>query len=148
MLRHFSGVQLFATLWTVARQAPLSRGILQARILEWVAISSSRGSSQPKDRTQVSCVSCIGRQILHHYATFTTIPILHEQQNKEVQFNSALCYLAAAWSRWLNLINQNQDNSITMCGLLASIFYGLFSSQQLRLGWVFLFSLKNLRLIL
>ena len=30
------------------------RGIPQARILEWVAISSSRGSSQPRDRTQVS----------------------------------------------------------------------------------------------
>ena len=33
------------TPWTVAYQAPLSMGILQARILEWVAISSSRGSS-------------------------------------------------------------------------------------------------------
>ena len=31
-------------------------GILQARILEWVAVSSSRGSSQPRDRTQVSCI--------------------------------------------------------------------------------------------
>ena len=32
-------------------------GILQARILEWVAISFSRGSSQPKDRTWVSCIA-------------------------------------------------------------------------------------------
>ena len=32
-------------------------GILQARILEWVAMSSSRGSSQPKDRTRVSCTA-------------------------------------------------------------------------------------------
>ena len=32
-------------------------GILQARILEWVAISFSRGSSQPRDRTQVSCIA-------------------------------------------------------------------------------------------
>ena len=32
-------------------------GILQARILEWVAISFSRGSSQPKDRTQASCIA-------------------------------------------------------------------------------------------
>ena len=31
-------------------------GILQARILEWVTISFSRGSSQPRDRTQVSCI--------------------------------------------------------------------------------------------
>ena len=32
------------------------QGILQARILEWVAISFSRGSSQPRDQTQVSCI--------------------------------------------------------------------------------------------
>ena len=32
-------------------------GILQARILEWVAISFSRGSSQPRDRTQVFCIA-------------------------------------------------------------------------------------------
>ena len=37
-------------------------GILQARILEWVTIPFSRGSSQPRDQTQVSC---IGRQILY-----------------------------------------------------------------------------------
>ena len=32
-------------------------GILQARILEWVAMPSSRGSSQPRDGTQVSCIT-------------------------------------------------------------------------------------------
>ena len=41
-------------------------GILQARILGWVAISFSRGSSQPTHRTWVSC---IGRRILYHWAT-------------------------------------------------------------------------------
>ena len=41
-------------------------GVLQARILEWVAISSSRGSSQPRDQTCVSWVSCIGRKVLCH----------------------------------------------------------------------------------
>ena len=40
-------------------------GILQARILEWVVISFSRGSYLPKDQTHVFCVSCIGRQILN-----------------------------------------------------------------------------------
>ena len=38
-------------------------GVLQAKILEWVAISSSRGSSGRRDRTCVSCISCIGRQM-------------------------------------------------------------------------------------
>ena len=41
-------------------------GILQTRILEWVAMTSSRGSSWPRDRTCISYVSCIGRQVLYH----------------------------------------------------------------------------------
>ena len=41
-------------------------GILQARILEWVAMPSSRGSSLPRDQTHVSYVSCIGRWVLYH----------------------------------------------------------------------------------
>ena len=48
----------------VVHRAPLSMGILQARILEWVAMPSSRGSSQPRDRIHISYVSCIGRQLL------------------------------------------------------------------------------------
>ena len=41
-------------------------GIFQARILEWVAISWSRGSSQPC----VSCISCTGRRFLYHCSTW------------------------------------------------------------------------------
>ena len=48
-----SQVQLFSTPRTVAHQAPLSMGILQARILEWVAKPFSRGSFWSRDRTQV-----------------------------------------------------------------------------------------------
>ena len=43
-------------------------GISQARILTWVAVSFSRGSSRPRDGTCVSCISCIGRWILYHWA--------------------------------------------------------------------------------
>ena len=52
-----SRVELFVTLWTVADQALLSTGILQARILEWVAVPSSRGSFQSRDQTQVSHIA-------------------------------------------------------------------------------------------
>ena len=45
-------------------------GISQARILVWVAMISSRGSSWPWDWTHVSCVPCIDRQILYHFATW------------------------------------------------------------------------------
>ena len=65
MLTHFSCVWLFVIPWTVAHQAPLSMGILQARILEWVTMPSSRGSSQPRDWTHVSYVSSIGRRVLY-----------------------------------------------------------------------------------
>ena len=41
-------------------------GILQARILEWVAISFSRGAPRPKDQIQVSYVFCVGRWVLYH----------------------------------------------------------------------------------
>ena len=53
----FSCVQHFETPWTVAHQASLSMGL--ARILEWVAKPSSRGSSQTRDWTYISFVSCI-----------------------------------------------------------------------------------------
>ena len=68
MLSHFSHIQLLVALWTIAHQAPLSMGILQARRLEWGAIFYSRGSSWPRDQTHVSYVSCIGRWVLHHYS--------------------------------------------------------------------------------
>ena len=44
-------------------------GILQARTLGWVAISSSRGSSRPTDWNQVPCFFCIGRQIFFFFLT-------------------------------------------------------------------------------
>ena len=46
-----------STPWTVAHQAPLPLGILQGRILECVAMPSSRGSSQPRDWTQISHIA-------------------------------------------------------------------------------------------
>ena len=60
MLSHFSSSQLFETVW----MGSSVHGILQTGILEWVAISSSGGSFQPRDRTPFSRVSCIGRRVL------------------------------------------------------------------------------------
>ena len=57
LVKSLSHVRLFATPWIVAYQALRSlsvHGIFQARVLEWVAISFSRGSSQPRDQTRVS----------------------------------------------------------------------------------------------
>ena len=57
LLLLLSRVQLCATPQTEAHQSTQSMGILQARILEWVVMPSSRGSSQPRDRTQVSRIA-------------------------------------------------------------------------------------------
>ena len=59
VLSHFSSVWFFVILWTVALQAPLSMKILQARVLEWVAVPSSSGSSPPRDQIHVSWGSFI-----------------------------------------------------------------------------------------
>ena len=48
-------------------------GIFQARIPEWVTISYSRTSSQPRDWTWDSCISCIGRLILYHCTSWETL---------------------------------------------------------------------------
>ena len=67
--RMLSCVQLFATPWTAVHHSSV-HGIIQARILEWFAISSSKGSYQPRDQTHISCVPYRDRQILYHWATW------------------------------------------------------------------------------
>ena len=52
-----SHVRLYVTPRTVDCQGPLSMGILLARIVGWVAVPSSRESSQPRDGTQVSLIA-------------------------------------------------------------------------------------------
>ena len=61
--------QLCPILWDpmdCRQQGSSVHRIFQAGILEWVAISSSRGSSPPMGQIRVSCISCICRWILHH----------------------------------------------------------------------------------
>ena len=65
---HAKALQSCPTLCDPVDYSPPSssvHGILQARILQWVAMPSSRGSSQSRDRTCFSSVSCIGRQVLY-----------------------------------------------------------------------------------
>ena len=64
-----SVAKLYLTLLQPQPARLLIHGISEARILEWVVISFSRGSSWPRDWTYVSC---IGRQILYHWATWET----------------------------------------------------------------------------
>ena len=66
------------SLWPLDCSPPGSsvHEISQARTLEWVAISSSRASSQARGRTHIPWVSCMGSHILNHCATWE-VPYLH-----------------------------------------------------------------------
>ena len=67
MLSPFNGVRLFATLWTVMPQGPLSMESSRQKILEWVAMPSSKGSSQTQELNP--CLLCL----LHwQVGSFTT----------------------------------------------------------------------------
>ena len=65
VLSHFSRVSLYDHM-DCSPPGSSVPGILQTRIFEGVAMLSSRGSSPPRDETQVSLVSCIGRRVLDH----------------------------------------------------------------------------------
>ena len=72
--------QLCLTLWDPMNCNPPGSSvhrIFQARKLEWVAISYSGGSSWPRDRNHVSCVSYIGRGILCHCVTWEALKSLY-----------------------------------------------------------------------
>ena len=77
-----SGFWLFVTPWTVAPPGSSVHGILQARILKWVAIPFCRGSSQPRDSTWVVCT--VGR-------------LLSEPPGREGQTQSS-CLVLLMWT--------------------------------------------------
>ena len=64
LLSHFSRVQLYATLRTVACQAPLCVGFSRQGYLSGLPCPPPGESSQPRDGTHVSYISCISRQVL------------------------------------------------------------------------------------
>ena len=69
-------------------------GILQARILEWVAMPSSRGSSQPRDQTQVSCT---GGRFFTIWATREAHHLHSSQTSVCLQYVSQFSLLKKFW---------------------------------------------------
>ena len=89
-------------------------GILQARILECIAIFFSRRSSQPRDRTYVSC---IGRRILYHWATELNlaIPLCNPQSTRGFRAaTSNLSFGHVTPGPWIN-------SSLSFLGILESL---------------------------
>ena len=83
-VKSLSPVRLFATPWTIAYHASMTMGFFQARVLEWAAISFSRGFSWPNDRTRLSRI--VGRcftvwatreGVWVNFWAFLPVPLIH-----------------------------------------------------------------------
>ena len=108
-------------------------GVFQARILEWVAISFSRGSSLPWNRTQVSCGSYIGRQTFYHWATW-----------EDPSFTYPISFHLRLWCRcgWgkhnleIHLTHQVNSVNLPRCPIcLATETWSLTVSLSVELRW-------------
>ena len=121
-------VQSCATLCNPTDCSPLGSSlheIFQARILEWVPVSFSRGSSWCRDQIHVSWVSCTGRRILYHWATkeaqtlglmlelertemmICTVPSLRHTHSSEPRNKQCRSRDWGGCSQWqLNLVNK------------------------------------------
>ena len=116
--------------WTVARQAPLSIGILQARIPEWVAISFSRGSTQFRNWTLVSCIAgrfftdwaireapFLGKEGSYDFYTVHTDEWCVSASDSEASLKAAPCPISALGNRsidkadifWWPLLSEEAD---------------------------------------
>ena len=95
-------------------------GILQTRMLEWVTVPSSRGSSQPRDRTQVSRPA--GRSFI--------IWATREDQSE-------------SFSKCLTLCDPDQDTGVGSQSLLQGIFLTLASNPGLPHCWQILYHLSH-----
>ena len=121
-------------------------GIFQTRILKWVAISSFNGSSWPTDWTHICSVSCIGRQILYHCATwevqlnvefksifsrssFTFIKRLFSSSSLSV-----LRVASSAYLRFIDISPGNLDSSLCLipaCASSSPAFCMMYSAYKL-----------------
>ena len=79
-------------------------GILQARILEWVAVLSSRGSSQPREQTHISPVACLGWQVLSHWRYLGSPLITSSPCRSKLHGNKANPFLQKLREFWTNFL--------------------------------------------
>ena len=96
-------------------------GTLQARILEWVAISCSRWSSQPRDQI---CISCIGRRILYHCDTWDSPFVIYTT----IKYWISYCFKPLSFGA-IYYGQQYKTNTLTSWQFL--IFSSSFNEVQL-----------------
>ena len=91
--------------------------IFQARILEWVAISSFRGSSWPKDQTHISCVSCIADGlftcwVIREALSTPQIDLFLPRSDLSLKLGAQLPLWMKVRGEWTDTHRTKQDNTI------------------------------------
>ena len=105
-------VQLFEALWTISLPVSSAQGLFQARILEWISLSSSRGSSPLRNGSYVSCIA-------GGLFTSWTIGELQSEIKRETEGNS----LAIQWLRlglsllWTQFDPSSRNKDPTSCAV-------------------------------
>ena len=102
-----SSIRLFATLWTVDRQASLSTGFSRQEYWSGLPCPPSRGSSWPRNRTRVSCISCTAGEFFTAESSGEPISILVFLKNIQTKTKK---------SQWLPWQSSSQDSLQQMQG--------------------------------
>ena len=107
------------TPWTVACKTSLSMGIRQARIQEWVAMHSSRGSSQPRDRIQVSHIAGILYRLSYQRHVHTCTHAHTHRADLVAQMVKNLPARLETWVQSLGWEDPLEEGVATYSGILA-----------------------------
>ena len=94
-------------------------GFFRQEILEWVAMPSSRGYSQPRDQTHVSYVSCFGRWV--HCSSNNQGPNLYNGTHGRMILSISYAWSLAGSNCWLSLLWKLEYTFATWHKLLCSI---------------------------
>ena len=124
VLSCFTCVQLFVTLWTIVRQAPLSTGLSRQEYWSGFAMPSSTGSSQPRDQTHVSCISYLVRQA-------GSLPLAPPG---EPEVKMLVAQASLLFGQLLSLLWHPTLCNLVGCGLLYSSVHGILQARILE--WV------------
>ena len=144
MLNCFSCVYLLATPWTITHQAPLTNRILQAKMLEWVAISSSRGIFPTQDRTHVSYVSCLGWGLLTTSTTWEaplsfSVQFSHSVVSDSFAAHQAFLSITNSWSllKLMSIESVRPSNHLILCRPFSSNPQSFLASGSFQMSQFF-----------
>ena len=127
------------------------QGIFKGRILEWISMPSSRGSSQPRNQTHISYVSCIDKQVLYHLLLFSCSVVSDSLRPHELQHARLPCPLltpracsnSCPSSQWCHPTMSVSVIPLSSC-LQSFPTSGAFLMNQMAKVWRFSFSISPL----